>query len=55
MCDLNNTHVTLCGHRFCEECIRESVGRHHKCPCCNKPLQAKDLMKDHQFDTLIGA
>ncbi len=54
ICDFTETYMTVCGHRFCGDCIKESVGRHHKCPCCNKALNAQNLQRDPQFDTLIG-
>ncbi|KAK7499693.1 hypothetical protein BaRGS_00009034 [Batillaria attramentaria] len=46
--------VTSCGHRYCDKCIREWVDRHHSCPCCNGSLDTSRLIKDHQFDGLIG-
>lgn len=48
-----STYVTTCGHRFCEECIRECVNRRHQCPICNSRITSKDLIKDHQIDALI--
>lgn len=45
--------MTTCGHRFCEECIRESVNIRHQCPICNTRTTSKDLIKDHQTDALI--
>ncbi|XP_052794837.1 E3 ubiquitin-protein ligase trul-1-like [Mya arenaria] len=55
MCNLDKTMMTMCGHRYCEKCITEWVGRQHKCPCCNHALDASQLVKDHQFDSLISA
>lgn len=52
---LQHTHVTACGHRYCETCIRECIDRLHRCPCCNAGLRHDQLIKDAQFDTLIDA
>lgn len=46
--------MTSCGHRYCNKCIGEWVDRHHNCPCCNGALDRTRLVKDHQFDGLIG-
>ena len=54
MCQLTNTATTPCGHRYCYNCIKECVGRHHKCPVCNHPLQVKQLILDKTFDELIS-
>ena len=51
---LQNTHMTACGHRYCEKCIRECIDRLRRCPCCNAALQHNQLIKDTQFDALIG-
>jgi len=51
---LQHTHMTTCGHRYCESCIRECIDRLRRCPCCNAPLRHDQLIKDAQFDTLIG-
>ncbi|KAK9712153.1 hypothetical protein K7432_007334 [Basidiobolus ranarum] len=37
-------HATGCGHVFCEECISQ-VMEAKKCPCCNKRLKPKDVIK----------
>ncbi|XP_045216256.2 E3 ubiquitin-protein ligase trul-1-like [Mercenaria mercenaria] len=54
MCNLTVSTMTVCGHRYCEKCISEWVNRQHKCPCCNHPLTTSQLIKDHQFDSLIS-
>ncbi|KAK3584719.1 hypothetical protein CHS0354_036496 [Potamilus streckersoni] len=54
MCQMKAAVMTACGHRFCEKCIQEWVDRQHKCPCCNNPLQLDQLIKDHQFDSLLA-
>ncbi|KAI0215205.1 hypothetical protein LSAT2_032756 [Lamellibrachia satsuma] len=52
--EMRNTTVTPCGHRYCEQCIRECVNQHHKCPCCNARVpRCSDLIRDHQFDSLM--
>ena len=39
-------HLTKCGHRFCEKCIKEKINRIHKCPECNQDLNLTDIEKD---------
>ncbi|XP_064619931.1 E3 ubiquitin-protein ligase TRIM39-like [Lineus longissimus] len=48
-----NVTVTSCGHRFCQGCIRECVGRLHKCPCCNKRAGIENLFRDAQYSSLL--
>lgn len=55
MCPMKETHMTKCGHRYCMKCIQEWVDRKHKCPCCNTHLEKEHLIKDHQYDSLLGA
>ena len=33
--------TTVCGHIFCNVCIRNSIQRQHKCPTCRKKLTLK--------------
>lgn len=54
MCILDKARLTVCGHRYCEKCITEWVNRQHKCPCCNHPLTVDQLIKDHQFDSMLS-
>ncbi|KAL3865385.1 hypothetical protein ACJMK2_042777 [Sinanodonta woodiana] len=54
MCQMKGAVMTSCGHRFCEKCIQEWVDRQHKCPCCNNPLHIDQIIKDHQFDSLLA-
>ncbi|XP_065912286.1 uncharacterized protein [Dysidea avara] len=49
-----SAYMTTCGHRFCEECIRECVNRRHQCPICNTRITSSHLIKDHQTDTFIA-
>lgn len=46
--------TTKCSHRFCEECIKETIRQNGKCPLCNKILNNQDLVRDHNFDCLLG-
>jgi len=50
---LSATHMTPCGHRYCEKCIVEWINLRHRCPCCNSPVEKTQLIKDTQFDNLI--
>lgn len=31
-----NSHITSCGHAFCEECILKWVSEHQRCPYCRE-------------------
>lgn len=33
--------TTVCGHVFCNSCIRNAIQRQHKCPTCRKKLSLK--------------
>ncbi|KAK3108316.1 hypothetical protein FSP39_005496 [Pinctada imbricata] len=55
MTELTSTVTTVCGHRYCEKCIKEWVDRSHSCPCCNKELSLTQLFRDCQFDSLISS
>ncbi|XP_062516922.1 E3 ubiquitin-protein ligase TRIM38-like isoform X2 [Corticium candelabrum] len=50
---VKNTHITPCGHKFCEGCIKECINRRHKCPCCNGHVALEQLIRDHQHDELL--
>jgi len=50
--ELESTHMTKCAHRFCRDCIVQSVQQYHKCPICNQHLNEIDLIKDVTFDSL---
>ncbi|CAF1152309.1 unnamed protein product [Adineta ricciae] len=43
---MKDVWVTSCLHRFCENCIKESVNAAHRCPLCNKNLQQEDIQRD---------
>ena len=34
---------TICGHVFCDKCIRGAVQRQNKCPTCRKRLSQRQL------------
>lgn len=36
-----STFSTMCGHLFCEPCIRRAIAEHKKCPICKKKLTPK--------------
>lgn len=47
--------VSACGHHFCKTCITESIGRSHRCPCCNVAVPSADSLRpDHQFDAICA-
>ncbi|XP_067667122.1 uncharacterized protein [Haliotis asinina] len=52
--NMTDTMTTVCGHRYCGKCIQEWVDRNRNCPCCNSTVNSVQLIKDHQFDSLIG-
>jgi E3 ubiquitin-protein ligase SHPRH len=35
--------LTICGHQFCSDCIREWWRHHHSCPVCKRRLREIDL------------
>ncbi|ESZ90401.1 hypothetical protein SBOR_9212 [Sclerotinia borealis F-4128] len=35
--------LTVCGHQFCSDCIKEWWRSHHKCPVCKRALIHADL------------
>jgi hypothetical protein len=51
---VKDTHMTPCGHKFCEGCIKECINRRHKCPCCNGVVAVEQLVRDHQHDELLS-
>lgn len=34
---------TLCGHVFCEKCIKAAIASSHKCPLCKRKLSSKGI------------
>ena len=50
LCSKNwkNMAIKTCGHVFCEECCKERLAaRMRKCPTCNNPFSANDLLLVH--------
>ena len=35
--------TTVCGHVFCDKCIRNAISSFHKCPVCNKKLTLRQF------------
>lgn len=52
---MKDVWVTTCFHRFCENCIKESINAAHRCPLCNKILQQDDAQRDAQYNSLLEA
>jgi len=52
---MKDVWVTTCFHRFCENCIKESVNANHRCPLCNKAIQQADIQRDAQYNSLLEA
>ncbi|CAF4714585.1 unnamed protein product [Rotaria sp. Silwood2] len=52
---MKDVWVTTCFHRFCEDCIKESINTNHRCPLCNKDLQQDNIQRDAQYNTLLEA
>ncbi|CAF3481580.1 unnamed protein product [Rotaria sp. Silwood1] len=42
---MKDVWVTTCFHRFCEDCIKESINTNHRCPLCNKDLQQDNIQQ----------
>lgn len=50
LCSKNwkSSAIRTCGHTFCEDCIKERLAaRMRKCPTCNHPFAATDLVTIH--------
>jgi len=45
-----NPTLTLCGHRFCDTCIRRHVSRIPKCPVCDEVVLIDDLSSESTPD-----
>ncbi|KAI8097135.1 uncharacterized protein BX664DRAFT_325638 [Halteromyces radiatus] len=43
-----------CGHRYCQDCIYDRLGRDRQCPGCHIPAIVKNLRKDPMHDTLVA-
>ena len=53
--EMTRTLMTPCGHNFCEECIKDSVSIHKKCPLCNlKIADSSLLIRNHHLDAMIA-
>ncbi|UJR37805.1 hypothetical protein I4U23_030495 [Adineta vaga] len=52
---MKDVWVTNCLHRFCENCIKESVNAAHRCPLCNKALQQDDIQRDALGNSILEA
>lgn len=43
---------TICGHLFCEPCIKNTIKTRKKCPMCNRPLKLNQIHRiylDHNL------
>lgn len=50
LCSKNwkSTAIKTCGHVFCDDCVKERLAaRMRKCPTCNHPFAAPDLVTIH--------
>lgn len=50
LCSKNwkSSAIRTCGHTFCEDCVKERLAaRMRKCPTCNHPFAATDLVTIH--------
>lgn len=41
--EMNEILSTMCGHLFCEPCIRNVIKTRKKCPMCNKGLKSNQI------------
>jgi uncharacterized membrane protein YvbJ len=46
---MEDSSMTLCGHRFCTKCIKEWIKRKQNCPQCNQSVTANSLIEDKSF------
>lgn len=51
---LNDIYMTPCGHNFCKACLLECLNRKHVCPCCNKEVEQKNIIKNHHLDKILS-
>jgi len=51
---IRDCYMTLCGHLFCNDCIKECLNRKHTCPCCNHPTTADQLIRNLHADRIIN-
>ena len=42
--EANPPVLTSCGHRFCQQCLQQSLLTQRRCPACRTPLQARDVV-----------
>eukprot|EP01117_Protostelium_nocturnum_P010843 TRINITY_DN3910_c0_g1_i2.p1 TRINITY_DN3910_c0_g1~~TRINITY_DN3910_c0_g1_i2.p1 ORF type:complete len:1477 (+),score=578.58 TRINITY_DN3910_c0_g1_i2:294-4433(+) len=46
-----NSSVSICGHVFCRDCIRQTILSHPNCPICRTALSVSDLFS---LESVIG-
>ena len=47
-CEIENLALTVCGHKFCFECLEESLKIKKSCPICRADLKGKEIMLKDQ-------
>jgi hypothetical protein len=51
---MHETKLTPCGHIFCGKCIDECLDRQAKCPACNAPVRAADVVPNKHADRMLA-
>jgi hypothetical protein len=47
--------LTSCGHRFCQECLQQSLQAQRRCPACRTSLQGRDIVDTRGRPEDLGA
>ncbi|XP_060560046.1 uncharacterized protein LOC132720065 isoform X2 [Ruditapes philippinarum] len=47
--EMEDSSMTLCGHRYCTKCIKEWMKRKQNCPQCRQPVTLSFLIEDKSF------
>ena len=54
MGEMKEPTLTPCRHRFCRQCLIKWLQQRQTCPSCNRSVEGSEIIKDHQFESLVG-
>lgn len=46
--------LTSCGHRYCQQCLQQSLLTQRRCPACRAPLQVRDIVNTEGRPEEVG-